>query len=124
MTGRKPFLSHLTGRRHIQRLSELGLNANEENRVLQQLADRAFEKKKEQKRTTSFMKRAQRYKVQELHVEFERNKTTSPTRSESSNYQSPVGISSDTHSEEDSEKSDMIIGSSSNSSSQSQSSTQ
>jgi len=122
MTGRKPFLSHLTGRCHIQRLSELGLNEEEENRVLLELAEKAFEKTEEQKRTVALkntnMKRAQRYKVQELQAERERKNNPSPSRSQSSNYQRHVGTSSERHSEEGSEKSDMIIGSSSNSSSQ------
>jgi len=38
MTGRKPFMSHLMGRRHVQRLSELGLNAEDENKVLTEMA--------------------------------------------------------------------------------------
>jgi len=129
MTGRKPFLSHLKGRCHLQRLSELGLNVEEENRVLQELAEKAFEKEEQRRAVASKnanmnMKRAHRYKVQELQAERERKNNPSPSRSQSSKYQRFHGLSSDRHSEEDSEKSDMIIGSSSNSSSQSYSSIQ
>jgi len=124
MTGRKPFLSHLKGRCHSQRLCELGLNAVEENRVLLKLAEMALEKKQEQKRTTALknanMKRAQIYKVRVLRLEQERKKTPSPSRSQSSNNQTFVGLNSQMYSEEDSEKSDMNLASSSNSNSQSQ----
>jgi len=41
MTGRKPFLAHLTGRSHIHRMSELELNAEEENKILQAAAEEA-----------------------------------------------------------------------------------
>jgi len=50
MTGRKPFLSHLTGRSHIQKMSELELNAEKENKILLATADEAFKKKEEEKR--------------------------------------------------------------------------
>jgi len=50
MTGRRPFLSHLEGRCHNQRLNELGLNVVEENKVLRELAEKAFEEKLVQKR--------------------------------------------------------------------------
>jgi len=124
MTGRKPFLSHLAGRCHNQRLFELGLNTVEENRVLLKLAEMAFEKKQEQKRKTALknatMKRGQRYKVGELLLEQGRKQTPSPRRYQSSNYQTLVGLNSPRYSEEDSEKSDMNLASSSNSISQSQ----
>jgi len=56
MTGRKPFLSHLTGRSHIQRMSELELNAEEENEILLAAAEEAFKKKEELKRKNMELK--------------------------------------------------------------------
>jgi len=50
MTGRRPFMSHLMGRCHIQLLSELGLNAEDENKVLQEMAEKAFKEKEELKK--------------------------------------------------------------------------
>merc|ERR1719419_238923 len=50
MTGRSPFLSHLEGRCHKQRLSELGKNVDEENRLLRELAEKAFEKTERKKK--------------------------------------------------------------------------
>merc|ERR1719419_1870438 len=50
MTGRRPFMSHLMGRCHVQRLSELGLNAEDENKVLQEMAEKAFKEKEELKK--------------------------------------------------------------------------
>merc|ERR1719320_470577 len=49
MTGRKPFLAHLTGRSHIQRMSALELNAEEENKILQAAAEEAYKKKEDLK---------------------------------------------------------------------------
>jgi len=53
MTGRKPFMSHLTGRSHIQRMTELDLNAEEENKILQAAAEEAFKKHEEDKHNAS-----------------------------------------------------------------------
>jgi len=50
MTGRRPFMSHLMGRCHVQRLSELGLNAEDENKVLLEMAEKAFKEKEELKK--------------------------------------------------------------------------
>jgi len=50
MTGRRPFMSHLMGRCHVQRLSELGLNAEDENKILQEMAEKAFKEKEELKK--------------------------------------------------------------------------
>jgi len=50
MTGRKPFLAHLSGRSHIQRMSELELNAEVENKILHAAAEEAWKKKEEVKR--------------------------------------------------------------------------
>jgi len=122
MTGRRPFLSHLMGRCHVQRLSELGLNAEQENRVLRELAEKASEKKEEQKRKAALkkgnLKRDQRLKTQEMKAEREQNskKTTSLDRSISV---SSGEMGSERQSEGGYEKSDMTLGSSSNSSSQS-----
>jgi hypothetical protein len=51
MTGRKPFLAHLTGRSHVQRMSELELNAEEENKILQAKAEEAYMKTQEERRS-------------------------------------------------------------------------
>jgi len=48
MTGRKPFLSHLVGRHHIQRLSEMNLDAVEQNKILEAAAEMAYKKKQEE----------------------------------------------------------------------------
>jgi len=64
MTGRKPFLSHLTGRSHIQRMSELELNAEEENKILQAAAEEAWKKKEETKRNTALKNCTQRGSTQ------------------------------------------------------------
>jgi hypothetical protein len=53
MTGRKPFLAHLTGRSHVQRMSELELNAEEENKILKAKAEEAYMKKQEEKRNSA-----------------------------------------------------------------------
>jgi len=50
MTGRRPFMAHLMGKCHVQRLSELGLNAEDENKVLQEMAEKAFKEKEELKK--------------------------------------------------------------------------
>jgi len=50
MTGRRPFMSHLMGRCHVQRLSELGLNAEDENKILHDMAETAFKEKEELKK--------------------------------------------------------------------------
>jgi len=47
MTGRRPFMSHLVGRCHVKRLSDLGLNAEDENKILQEMAEKAFKEKEE-----------------------------------------------------------------------------
>jgi len=60
MNGRKPFLSHLTGRLHIQRMTELKLNAEEENKILQLLAEEACKKNDEEKRNTNSNNSTQR----------------------------------------------------------------
>merc|ERR1719494_1140863 len=60
MTGRKPFLSHLTGRSHIHLMSELGLNAEEENKILLSTAEEAFKKKEETKRNAALKSCTQR----------------------------------------------------------------
>jgi len=60
MTGRKPFLSHLTGRSHIQKMSELELNAEEENKILLAAADEAFKKKEEEKRKAALKNSTER----------------------------------------------------------------
>jgi len=60
MTGRKPFLSHLTGRSHIQRMSELELNAEEENKILLAAAEEALKKKEELKRNMELKSSNQR----------------------------------------------------------------
>jgi len=112
MTGRRPFLSHLMGKGHIQRLSELGLNAAVENNVLQELAEKAFEKKEEIKRKAALKKR-------EIIEEQIGEKVSSPTRSQGLKDESTGDSSSDRPSEEDTEKSDMMTGSSCNSSSMS-----
>lgn len=127
-------MSHLMGRCHIQRLSELGLNAEEENRVLRELAEKAFEKKEEQKRKAKSMnqKRIPKSKAQ---MKVERNGKTTPSSTPSESSKCPIpdetgsesqskcpspGVDgSDRQSEGDSVKSDMMIGSSSNGSSQS-----
>merc|ERR1719447_1281597 len=49
MTGRKPFLSHLTGRSHVQKMSELQLNVEEENKKLVSVAEEESEKKEDAK---------------------------------------------------------------------------
>lgn len=49
MTGRRPFMSHLMGRCHVQILSELGLNAEDENKALTEMAENAFKEKEELK---------------------------------------------------------------------------
>jgi len=64
MTGRKPFLSHLTGRSHIHRMSELGLNAEEENKILLSTAEEAFKKKEETKRNAALKSCTQRMSAQ------------------------------------------------------------
>merc|ERR1719403_70074 len=64
MTGRKPFLSHLTGRSHIQRMSELELNAEEENKILQAAAEEAWKKKEEAKRNAALKNCTQRGSAQ------------------------------------------------------------
>jgi len=64
MTGRKPFLSHLTGRSHIQRMSELELNAEEENKILQAAAEEAWKKKEEAKRSAALKNCTQRGSAQ------------------------------------------------------------
>jgi hypothetical protein len=46
MNGRRPLLSHLTGCPHIQRMSELDLNAEEQNNILQSAAEEAYKKRK------------------------------------------------------------------------------
>jgi len=51
MTGRKPFLSHLAGRSHTQKLSQLELNAEEENKEIIAAAEAACKKLKEEKAT-------------------------------------------------------------------------
>jgi len=51
MTGRKPFLSHLNGRSHTQKMSQLELNAEEENKKLHVAAEAACEKLEEEKAT-------------------------------------------------------------------------
>jgi len=50
MTGRKPFLSHLTGRSHLQKMAELQLNVEEQNKKLQVKAEEEFVKREEAKR--------------------------------------------------------------------------
>jgi len=49
MTGRKPFLSHLTGRSHLQKMSELQLNVEEQNNKLHAKAEEEFVKREEAK---------------------------------------------------------------------------
>jgi len=72
MTGRRPFLSHLMGRCHIQRLSELGLNAEDENSVLRDVAEKAFEEKEELKRKTALknnnLKRSQKARLRKTKL--------------------------------------------------------
>jgi hypothetical protein len=53
MTGRKPFLSHLTGRSHTQRMSELELNAEEENKRLEASVEEKCKKMEEEKRNAA-----------------------------------------------------------------------
>jgi len=60
MTGRKPFLSHLTGRSHIQRMSDLELNAEEMNKILQAAAEEHWKKMEEAKRNTALKSCTQR----------------------------------------------------------------
>jgi hypothetical protein len=60
MTGRKPFLAHLTGRSHVQRMSELELNAEEENKILQAKAEEAYKKKQDEKHNAAMESSAQR----------------------------------------------------------------
>jgi len=50
MNGRRPFLSHLTGRSHVRRMSELHLNIEEENKILLAAAEKACKKREEVKR--------------------------------------------------------------------------
>jgi len=69
MTGRKPFLSHLTGRSHVQKMSELQLNVEEENKKLVSVAEEEFEKKEDAKRETALENC-----LQGLTKELERNK--------------------------------------------------
>jgi len=68
MTGRKPFLAHLTGRSHIQRMSALELNAEEENKILQAAAEEAYKKKEDLKIQASLENSSQR-----LSIELERS---------------------------------------------------
>jgi len=60
MTGRRPFMSHLMGRCHVQRLSELGLNAEDENKVLQEMAEKAFKEKEELKKKNAAKNNSQK----------------------------------------------------------------
>jgi len=60
MTGRRPFMSHLMGRCHVQRLSELGLNAEDENKILQEMAEKAFKEKEELKKKNAAKNNAQK----------------------------------------------------------------
>jgi len=60
MTGRKPFLAHLTGRSHVQRMSELELNAEEENKILQAKAEEAYKRKQEEKHNATSESSTQR----------------------------------------------------------------
>jgi len=64
MTGRKPFLSHLTGRSHIQRMSELELNAEVENKILHAAAEEASKKNEERKKKEALKSCDQRVTVQ------------------------------------------------------------
>merc|ERR1719320_280435 len=68
MTGRKPFLAHLTGRSHIQCMSALELNAEEENKILQAAAEEAYKKKEDLKIQASLENSSQR-----LSIELERS---------------------------------------------------
>jgi len=60
MTGRRPFMSHLMGRCHVQRLSELGLNAEDENKNLQEMAEKAFKEKEELKKKNAAKNNSQK----------------------------------------------------------------
>jgi len=88
MTGRIPFLSHLLGKGHIERLSELGLNPEIENSVLRELAEKAFEKKEEEKRKEKLKKRG-------LNEEEMGQKESLPTRSQTSKDECPGDTCSD-----------------------------
>jgi len=88
MTGRRPFLSHLMGKGHVKRLSELGLNAEVENSVLLELAEKAFQMKEEEKRNEKLKKRR-------LNKEEMGQKELLPTRSQASKDACPGDTSSD-----------------------------
>lgn len=53
-------MSHLMGRCHVQRLSELGLNAEDENKVLQEMAEKAFKEKEELKKKNAAKNNSQK----------------------------------------------------------------
>jgi dsRNA-specific ribonuclease len=64
MTGRKPFLAHLSGRSHIQKMSEQELNVEEENTILLATADEALKKKEEDKRNAALKNCSERVGAQ------------------------------------------------------------
>jgi len=87
MTGRRPFMSHLMGRCHIQLLSELGLNAEDENKVLQEMAEKAFKEKEELKKKNAArknsLKRSQKPRFPKSARAAKQNTTVSTTQSSS-----------------------------------------
>jgi len=118
MTGRRPFLSHLEGRCHKQRLSELGMNVDEENRLLRELAEKAFEKTERKKKETTKNASQRKNQKSKVHgLSSVRNISPSTVRSQSSSCPSTGETGCDKQSEEGSEKSGMIVSSSSNCSS-------
>merc|ERR1719397_871835 len=95
MTGRRPFMSHLMGRCHVQRLSELGLNAEDENKVLQEMAEKAFKEKEELKKKNTAKnnshKRSQKSRFPKSARAAKKN-TSGPTTPSSTRF--PAAISS------------------------------
>jgi len=83
MTGRRPFMSHLMGRCHVQRLSELGLNAEDENKTLQEMAEKAFKEKEELKKKNavknSHQKRSQKSRFPKSTRAVKKNTSASTT---------------------------------------------
>merc|ERR1719419_1074455 len=116
MTGRRPFLSHLEGRCHKQRLSELGMNVHEENIQLREIAEKAFKKTDEWKKKEAIKNGSQEKKriSEDQGLMAMRDKSPSPVQSQSSNCPSSGETSSDRQSQEGSEKSDISTSSSSN----------
>jgi len=82
-------MSHLMGRCHVQRLSELGLNAEDENKVLQEMAEKAFKEKEELKKKNAAknnpQKRSQKSRFPKS-VRAAKKNTSSPTTSSSTRF--------------------------------------